>query len=189
MPLHAEERPSEWIRRFAPLVQARARVLDLACGAGRHTRLFADRGCRVVAIDREPRIDDDLMSRAEVDVRRVDLEQGAWPLGGERFDAVVVTNYLHRPNFPHLLAALAPGGVLLYETFALGNAAFGKPTNPAFLLAPRELLDAFGTGLRVVAFEDGYDAAPRPAMVQRIAAVKPAADGTLEPTQVALQPL
>ena len=188
MLLHTEERPSEWIRRFAPLVPARGRVLDLACGAGRHTRLVADRGCRVVAIDREPRLGEDLTSRRDVDVRRADLEQGAWPLGGERFDAIIVTNYLHRPLFAHLLAALAPGGVLLYETFALGNAAFGKPGNPAFLLSPRELLDAFGAELRVVAFEDGYAARPRPAMVQRIAAVKPAAGGALVPAQVALHP-
>jgi SAM-dependent methyltransferase len=185
---HTEDRPSDWIRRFAPLVPAGGRVVDLACGGGRHTRLFADRGCRVVAVDREPRLGDDLASRPEVDVRRADLEQGDWPFGGERFDAVVVTNYLHRPLFPHILASLAPGGVLLYETFARGNAAFGKPSNPAFLLAPRELLDAVGTELRVVAFEDGYAAAPRAAMVQRIAAVKPAADGTLAPAQVALQP-
>ncbi|MGB2818865.1 MAG: class I SAM-dependent methyltransferase [Burkholderiaceae bacterium] len=188
MLLYPEEPPSEWIRRFAPLVSAGARVMDLACGAGRHTRFFADRGCRVVAIDREPRIDNGLASRPDVDVRRADLEQGAWPLGGEVFDAFVVTNYLHRPLFPHILAALAPGGVLLYETFALGNAAFGKPGNPAFLLAPRELLDAFGTDLRVIAFEDGYVETPRPAMVQRIAAVKPAAGGTLAAKQVALHP-
>ena len=188
MPLHGEELPSEWVRRFAPLVPAGARVLDLACGAGRHTRFLADRGCRVVAIDREPRLGGDLLSRPAVDVRRADLEQDVWPLGDERFDAIIVTNYLHRPLFPCILAALAHGGLLLYETFALGNAAFGKPSNPAFLLAPRELLDAFGPELRVVAFEDGYVASPRPAMVQRIAAVKPGADGTLGPAQVALHP-
>ena len=188
MQLHPEERPSEWVRRFAPLVAADARVLDLACGAGRHTRFFADRGCRVVAIDREPRFDNALASRAEVDVRRADLEQGDWPLAGEGFDAVVVTNYLHRPLFPHILAALAPGGVVVYETFALGNAAFGRPGNREFLLAPRELLDVFGSELRVIAFEDGYTETPRPAMVQRIAAVKPATDGTVAPQQVALHP-
>jgi SAM-dependent methyltransferase len=185
---HAEERPSEWIRRFAPRVAAGARVLDLACGTGRHTRLFADRGCRVVAVDREPRLADELARRAEVDLRQADLEQGAWPLGDECFDAVVVTNYLHRPLFPHILAALAPGAMLLYETFALGNGAFGKPSNPAFLLAPRELLDTFGAELRILAFEDGYAATPRPSMVQRIAAMKPAADGSLVPAQVALHP-
>jgi SAM-dependent methyltransferase len=174
MPLHVEQRPSDWIRRFAPLVAPGGRVLDVACGAGRHTRLFAERGCAVVAVDRDPRLDPDLQAHARVDLRVADLEQGPWPLTGERFDAVVVTNYLHRPLFPHLLAALAPGGVLLYETFAVGNAAFGKPGNPAFLLAPRELLEAFAT-LRVIAFEDGFDETPRPAMVQRIAATRQAA--------------
>ncbi len=187
MPLDAEQRPSDWIRRFAPIVAPGGRVLDVACGGGRHTRLFVGRGCAVVAVDREPRLDPDLLSNARVHLRVADLEQGPWPLGSERFDAIVVTNYLHRPLFPHLLAALAPGGVLLYETFAVGNAAFGKPGNPAFLLAPRELLDAFAV-LRVIAFEDGYEQAPRPAMVQRIAAARPAADGTSRPESVALRP-
>jgi SAM-dependent methyltransferase len=187
MLLHAEQSPSDWIRRFAPLVPPGGRVLDLACGGGRHTRLFAERGCIVVAVDREPGLDADLLSRAQVDLRVADLEHDPWPLAGEHFDAVVVTNYLHRPLFPHLCAALAPRGVLLYETFAVGNAAFGKPSNPAFLLAPRELLDAFA-GLRVIAFEDGFDRNPRPAMVQRIAATRPAADGTGGPESVALRP-
>ena len=185
---HAEERPSEWVRRFAPLVAAGARVLDLACGSGRHARVFADRGCRVVALDRDPRLGVDLAAWPGVDVRQADLELGPWPLGDERFDAIVVTNYLHRPLFPYILAALAPGAMLLYETFALGNGAFGKPSNPAFLLAPRELLDTFGAELRILAFEDGYAATPRPSMVQRIAAMKPAADGSLVPAQVALHP-
>jgi SAM-dependent methyltransferase len=188
MPLHADQRPSDWIRRFASLVPAGARILDVACGAGRHTRLFAARGCAVVAVDREPCLDADLRAGARVDHRVADLEQGSWPLTGERFEAVVVTNYLHRPLFPHLLAAVAPGGLLLYETFAVGNAAFGKPGNPAFLLAPRELLDVFGAELRVIAFEDGYEETPRPAMVQRIAARRPTADGTERPESVALRP-
>jgi len=187
MLLHAEQRPSDWVRRFAPLVTPGARVLDVACGGGRHTRLFVERGCTVVAVDREPRFDPDLRAHPRVDLRVADLEQGPWPLTGEQFDAVVVTNYLHRPLFPHLLAALAPGAVLLYETFAVGNAAFGKPGNPAFLLAPRELLDAFAA-LRVIAFEDGYEDSPRPAMVQRIAARGPAADGASRPESVALHP-
>ena len=187
MPLHAEQRPSDWIRRFAPLVAPGGRVLDVACGSGRHTRLFLERGCAVVAVDREPRLAPILQAHARVDLRVADLEQGHWPLTGERFDAVVVTNYLHRPLFPHLLAALAPGGVLLYETFAVGNAAFGKPGNPAFLLAPRELLDAFAA-LRVIAFEDGFEETPRPAMVQRIVATRPAAVGADRPERVALRP-
>jgi SAM-dependent methyltransferase len=187
MPLHADRRPSDWIRRFAPLVAPGGRVLDVACGGGRHARLFAERGCAVVAVDREPRLDPDLQAHARVDLRVMDLEQGDWPLAGERFDAIVVVNYLHRPLFPHLLAALAPGGVLLYETFAAGNAAFGKPANPAFLLAPGELLGAFAA-LRVIAFEDGYEATPRQAMVQRLAATRPAAGGADRPDRVALRP-
>jgi SAM-dependent methyltransferase len=187
VPLHDEPLPSDWIRRFAPLVAPGGRVLDVACGGGRHTRLFAERGCAVVAVDREPRLDPELQAQAHVECRVADLERDPWPLTGERFDAIVVTNYLHRPLFPHLNAALAPGAVLLYETFAVGNAAFGKPGNPSFLLAPRELLDAFA-GLRVIAFEDGYEASPRPAMVQRLAATRPAADGAGRPESVALRP-
>ncbi len=185
---HGGEPPSAWILRFAPLAAPGARVLDLACGGGRHTRLFADRGCPVLAVDREPRLDDALRGNALVDARVADLEHGPWPLGGERFDVIVVTNYLHRPLFGHLVDALAPGGLLLYETFAAGNAAFGKPSSPAFLLAPGELLAAFGRPLRVIAFEDGYVDAPRPAMVQRIAARRPNSDGEARPDQLALAP-
>lgn len=188
MAAHGESQPSEWVRRFAPLVRAGGRVLDLACGGGRHTRLFVQRGCAVLAVDRAPELDPDLRAHAAVVVRVADLEQGDWPFAGERFDAVVVTNYLHRPLFPHLRDALAPAGVLLYETFAAGNAAFGKPSNPAFLLEPGELLAAFGGALRVIAFEDGYEAAPRPAMVQRLAARRPDAAAPERPQAVALRP-
>src|SRR5512140_1996505 len=176
---HGGEPPSDWIRRFAPLVPGGARVLDLACGAGRHTRLFAARGCHVLAIDRNPRLDPELVGMPTVQVMSADLERGDWPLPGERFDAVVVTNYLHRPLFPHLLAAVAVNGVLLYETFAHGNGAFGKPSNPAFLLARGELLAAFGAELNVIAFEDGFVETPRQAMVQRIVAVRAVAGEAL----------
>jgi SAM-dependent methyltransferase len=186
MASHGEEAPSAWIRRFAPLVPAGASVLDVACGAGRHARLFAQRGCRVVAVDRAPDPAAAALATPGVEVRIVDLEQGGWPLAGETFDAIVVTNYLHRPLFPHLLASLAPRGLLLYETFAVGNAAFGKPSNPAFLLAARELLDVFGSALHVIAFEDGYIDVPRPAMVQRLAAARQ--DGAAEPQRLALAP-
>jgi len=186
--MDAEQPPSHWIRRFAPLVAPGARVLDLACGSGRHTRLFVERGCTVVAIDREPRFDGALRAHPRVELRVADLEQGAWPLAAETFDAIVVTNYLHRPLLAHLLAALAPGGVLLYETFAAGQAAFGRPGNPAFLLRPGELLEAFGGALRVVAFEDGYEAVPRPAMVQRIAARRRREGDAEDPQRVALGP-
>lgn len=178
-----------WVARFAPLVAPGGRVLDLACGSGRHTRLFADRGCRVVAVDRAPALADELLARPGVELRSLDLEHGAWPLAGERFDAVVVTNYLHRPLNPHLLEALAPGALLIYETFAAGNAAFGKPGNPDFLLAPGELLQVFAPALRVIAFEDGFVEAPRPAMVQRLAARRPGPEtAPLAPPQLALHP-
>lgn len=165
---HDDLAPSAWVERWARAVPAGARVLDVACGHGRHAKLFVSRGCRVTAVDRDPGCGAAL---ADVDVVFIaaDLEAGPWPFATE-FDAVIVTNYLHRPLADSLLAALAPGGLLIYETFAAGNAQFGRPSNPDFLLAPRELLDTLGAGLRVLAFEDGYVASPRPAMVQRIAA-------------------
>jgi len=142
------ETPSPWVVRWAPLV-ARGPVLDVASGAGRHARLFAARGLEVVAVDREVHV------IPGVQFVRADLEDGSpWPFAGRRFGAIVVTNYLHRPLFDPLAAALDQGGVLIYETFMLGNERFGKPSNPSFLLCPGELLQAFG-GLTVVAFEQG----------------------------------
>lgn len=164
--------PSLWIVRFAPLVSAGARVLDLASGEGRHARLFADRGCRVLAVDRDAAALATLASIAGVETAALDLETGAWPFAGERFDAIVVVNYLHRPLVAHLIAALAVDGTLLYETFARGNEAFGRPSNPAFLLESGELLRAAEGRLTVVAFEQGrVDAGGRRAVVQRLAAV------------------
>jgi SAM-dependent methyltransferase len=147
-------------------------VLDLAAGGGRHTRLLRERGYRVVAADRDTKaLDTRFADDSEVEIRALDLEDGgAWRLGGG-FDGIVVTNYFHRPLFPALIAALGPGGVVLYETFMAGNERFGKPSNPAFLLNPGELLAAFGPALTVVAFEQGIVDEPRPAALQRIAAV------------------
>ena len=165
---------SAWIVRWSHLVAPGATVLDVAAGSGRHARWFAARGQRVVALERDPAALAALAGIAGVEPVAVDLEDGSpWPLPDTaRFAAVIVTNYLHRPLLPRLVAALAPGGVLLYETFAQGNENIGKPSNPAFLLAPGELLDAVRGALRVVAFEDGYTALPRPAFVQRICAVR-----------------
>jgi SAM-dependent methyltransferase len=166
------ESPSPWVVRFAPLVPVAARVLDLACGTGRHSLFFAARGCSVVAIDHDAQALAHFAANAGVRVVRGDLEHGAWPFSGDRFDAVIVTRYLHRPRIGQLIDCVAAGGVLLYETFAQGNEAFGKPSNPAFLLAPGELLDVVRGRLRVVAFEQGVEVgAARPAVVQRIAAV------------------
>jgi SAM-dependent methyltransferase len=154
--------PSDWVRRWADLVTS-SPVLDVACGAGRHAAYFAERGLRVVAVDREPQV---IPGATFV---QADLEAAPWPFAGQRFAAIVVTHYLHRPLFPLLEQGLDAGGVLIYETFMAGNERFGRPSNPAFLLAPGELLTAFAA-LTPIAFEQGYVGRPKPAMVQRLCA-------------------
>ncbi|MGA3251771.1 MAG: class I SAM-dependent methyltransferase [Paraburkholderia sp.] len=174
--------PSRWVSHWAHLVAPGGAVLDVAAGAGRHARWFAGHGHPVTALDRDAAALAAMQDEPLITVLTADLEGAPWPLpDGAKFAAVVVTNYLHRPLFPHLLEALAPGGVLIYETFAQGNQTVGKPSNPAFLLTPGELLDTVRPRLRVVAFQDGFLAQPRPAYVQRICAVleaEPAFDGT-----------
>jgi SAM-dependent methyltransferase len=169
--LHGTGLASPWVARFASLVPA-GEVLDLACGYGRHAKLFAQQGHTVLAVDRDAEA---LASLAQdgIPTLQADLEGGnPWPFAGARFSGIVVTNYLHRPLFPGILHSLVPGGVLLMETFAQGNGQFGKPSNPDFLLAPGELLAAT-QGLHVVAYEDGYIESPKPALVQRVCAIKP----------------
>ncbi|HJW55922.1 MAG TPA: methyltransferase domain-containing protein [Burkholderiaceae bacterium] len=176
----AVERPSLWVIRFMPLIPA-GEVLDLACGGGRHARLLAGGGHRVVAVDRNA---DALAALAAhgIDTLPIDLEADGicWTFQPGRFAGIVVTNYLHRPLFPHIVSSLAPGGVLIYETFAQGNAQFGKPSNPDFLLRTGELLEMARASapypLRVIAFEDGWTDQPKPAMVQRICAIKQVQD-------------
>jgi SAM-dependent methyltransferase len=169
---HESLRPSAWIARFASLVAPDARVLDVAAGRGRHARLFARRNAHVTAVDVDADALAALVGTPNVSTRAADLERDAWPFAGETFDAIVVTNYLHRPLLSHLLAALAPDGTLLYETFATGNEAFGRPSNPAFLLKENELLDGVRERLTIVAFEQGQITEhERRAVVQRIAAV------------------
>ena len=161
------DRPSPWVVRFAPLIAPGGVVLDVACGSGRHARWLEARGHRVTGVDRDAAA---LAVGGATETVVADLEGAPWPLVARRFAAVIVINYLHRPLFPALLASLAPGGVLIYETFAVGNERFGKPSNPAFLLEPGELLERCG-GLDVVAYEDGLVDDPAPASRQRICAV------------------
>jgi len=169
---HDLQTPSAWVVRWSGLVPAGGRVLDIACGSGRHARLFAARGHPVEAVDRDPAKLASLAGIPRISARSADLEGGQWPYPGERFAGIVVANYLHRLLFPHLLAALAAGGVLIYETFAVGNERYGRPSNPAHLLTPGELLDVVRGRLRVIAYEDLEVSEPRLAMVQRICAIK-----------------
>ena len=163
---------SAWVQRFAPLIRSGGEVLDFACGAGRHARWLAAHGWRVEAVDRNAEALGALAGVPGVQVRQADLEQGAWPYRGRQFDAVVVTNYLFRAHFELLLELVAPGGVLIYETFMAGNERFGRPSSPAFLLAPNELLRRVHEGWTVVAFEQGEVGGERPAAIQRICALK-----------------
>jgi SAM-dependent methyltransferase len=171
---HGPSEVSAWVRRFADRIRADGPVLDLAAGGGRHTRLPVSRGHPVVAVDRDVTALADLQANPAVTILAADLEDGRpWPLGERRFAGVVVTNYLHRPLLPAIVTAVAPGGCLIYETFAVGNERFGKPSNPDFLLRPGELLEAVRGQLTVLAYENLEVSEPRAAMVQRIAAVAP----------------
>lgn len=172
---HGPNEPSPWVVRFAPRVPAGGPVLDLACGGGRHARLFLARGHPVTAVDIDVSGLADLAAAPGLDIVQADLEDGRpFPLAGRRFAGVVVANYLYRPLFPALVAAVAPGGALIYETFAKGNERIGRPRNPAHLLDPGELLEAVRGRLRVIAYEDLVVETPRPAAVQRICALNEA---------------
>jgi SAM-dependent methyltransferase len=161
--------PSAWVQRFSALLPAGASVLDVACGSGRHLRWLAAQGCAVTGVDLDAAALQSLQGLGRLVT--ADIEGGPWPLDGAVFDGVVVTNYLWRALFPRILASLAPGGVLIYETFADGQQHIGKPSRPEFLLQRGELL-RLCAGLRVVAFEDGFeDGSNGGRCVQRIAAV------------------
>lgn len=163
--------PSSWVERYLGQIPAAGRVLDLACGSGRHTRLLVTAGHPVLAVDRDIAAMQPLAGLPEVSLLVADLEGESWPLAGQRFEGIVVTNYLWRPRLPDLLAMLAPRGVLIYETFMAGNEVYGKPSNPDFLLTSQELLRlSLAAGLQVLAYEEGYTAFPKPAMHQAICA-------------------
>lgn len=176
---HGTEPPSAWVRRWSHLVPAHGRVLDIACGHGRHLQWFSSRGHAVTGVDRSPEAIAAVAPLGETIL--ADIENGPWPLLADgqvrQFDAVVVTNYLWRPLFDVMAQSVAPGGVLIYETFSTGNETVGKPSRADFLLLSAELLSAFA-GLRLIAFEEGFLEGPA-RFVQRLAAVRdaPAAPG------------
>ena len=188
---HGAEPPSAWVRRWSHLVAESGVVLDVACGQGRHARWFHALNHPVVLVDRsQTAIDSIAIPAPACEAVVADIENGPWPFAGRQFDAVIVTNYLWRPLMPTLLGSLALGGVLIYETFTQGNETVGKPSQPDFLLRPGELLEVC-RGLRVVAFEDGFESdrcGQTPRFVQRIAAIREAAsaDSAAEPLRYPL---
>lgn len=166
--MHGTESPSRWVQRWSHLVPAGGTVLDVACGQGRHLRWFAGRGHAVTGVDRDPTAVSAAASAGRV--VQADIENGPWPFEGQRFNAVVVTNYLWRALLPVIVDSVAEGGVLIYETFASGNESVGRPSRPDFLLRSGELLQACAS-LHVVAYENGFCDHPE-RFVQRIAALR-----------------
>ena len=164
---HTLAEPSPWVCRWAKLIKAGGKVLDVACGSGRHFRWLAAQGFQVTGVDRDVAAVEPLRALGEVVV--ADIENAPWPLVGRRFDGIVITNYLWRALSATLVQSLAVGGVLIHETFAHGQATVGKPSRAEFLLQPGELLRTYA-GLRVLGYEDGFVTAP-PRFVQRIAAI------------------
>ena len=166
--------PSPWIERFAERIPRGGKVLDLACGSGRHGQYFLRLGHDTVFVDKNTAALNELVGHERTEITEADLETDAgWPLGRRTFGAVIVANYLWRPILPNIVAAIAPGGLLLYETFALGNEAYGRPRNPDFLLRPGELLDIVRGQLDMLAYEQIYQDVPSPRVIQHIAARRP----------------
>lgn len=165
--------PSPWIERHGGSIRSGGRVLDLAAGGGRHTRWLLEHGYAVTAVDRDTAaLEAAFAGHPACRIVRLDLESGEpWRLG-DGYDGVVVTNYLYRPLFADLAVVLTSGGLLIYETFMVGNEQFGKPSNPDFLLRPNELIEAFAPQMTVLAFEQGILRRPRPAAIQRLVARK-----------------
>ena len=181
---HGNEAPSPWVQRWSHLIAPGGSVLDVACGHGRHLRWLAERGHAMTGIDRSPEAIATVASMGQA--IEANIENGPWPLPGATFDAVIVTNYLWRPLLPIIVASVAPGGVLIYETFAAGNESVGRPSRPDFLLQPGELLQATA-GLHTVAYENGFLDAPE-RFVQRIVAVRKPGTSPSQPSRYLLNP-
>jgi len=165
--------PSSWVRRFLSGIPEGGRVLDVACGSGRHLRLALAHGYQVVGVDRDLSGVIDLQERPSVELVEADLEDGRpFPFSDRTFSGVIVTNYLWRPILPDIIACVARDGLLIYETFAVGNERYGRPSNPDFLLNPGELIDAVRGRLVPIAFEHVTLSAPQ-RIIQRIVAVGP----------------
>ena len=164
--------PSRWVQRFAPRIPVEGTALDVAAGGGRHTRYLRSLGYRVVSADIDVSKLEDLAGDERVRILETDLEGARWPFAEQSFDGVVVTNYLYRPHLPELVASVAPAGALIYESFARGNEKHGRPRNPDFLLRPGELRDLCASQMEIIAYEECFEADPRPAVRQRICATK-----------------
>jgi SAM-dependent methyltransferase len=164
--------PSDWVESWVSVIPQGGKVLDIACGSGRHARYLAALGFTVEAVDNDLSACADLLAIQGVSLRQFNLESEPWPYAPSSFQGVVVTNYLHRPLFPDLIETLAPGGVLIYETFALGNERYGRPKNPNYLLLSGELLEVVRGKLRVLAYQDVLLERPHLACVQRICAIR-----------------
>lgn len=168
----SSQNPLPWVRRYVRLIPAGSRVLDLACGSGRHARCLLEQGYRVVAADIDLTGVNDLAHDDRVELVQADLERAQWPFEKKQFGGIIVTNYLHRPLFSNLIDSLDDEGVLIYDTFARGNERFGRPSNPDYLLREGELLDAFGIALNVMAYACGEVGEPAPAVRQSLCAVR-----------------
>ncbi len=169
---HELHLPSEWVTRFATLIAPGGEVLDLASGQGRHTKFLLKSGFKVTSLDTNISGLENIADKSRLEIVEADLEKcESWPLGRRRFSGLIVTNYLHRPLFPHIIASLEENGVLIYETFAMGNQNFGKPSNPKFLLKPGELLTELFGKLKIIAYEEGLNQTPKKSVKQRICAI------------------
>ena len=168
--------PSPWIVEHAACIPRAGRVLDLACGSGRHAIWLAAQGFQVHAIDRDVQATAHMRGMQNIQVTIADIESGTWPESDELYDGIVVSRYLFRPLLQKLAAMLKPDGVLIYETFMLGNERYGRPRNPDFLLRPDELSTVYSPLLKIHAFWQGVVAGEVPAVIQRICAINSRSD-------------